>query len=270
MEKQYQEEKINLNIKIEKKYALSAMNDLHYHSSHYEIYLLLSGKQRYFIGNKFFDMHAGDIAVIKKGVLHKTQKDNGGNRILLSFNQEFLHKYFLHNSLDVLLKFFDKKAIRLESEQLLKAQALMESVIKAQKKQDEEMIFYNVLQLFILLNESNPLFNEEISNSVFAKTLEYVDKNFNQITCLEDVSNALFISKYHICHLFKTNLDITFNNYLLKIKLKEAKRLLINTNHSVTKIASLCNFTNSTYFCYVFRNQIGVSPTKYRKQNKKS
>ncbi len=269
MEKQYQDQQINRNIKIEKEYALSKMNDLHYHSSHYEIYLLLSGKQRYFIGNKFYDMHAGDVALIEKGTLHKTQKNIGGNRILLSFNHDFLEKYFSDNSLNILLKFFEKKAIRLENKQLPHAQSLMENIITAQKKEDDESVFYNLLQLFILLNNCNALLNEEFSsNSVLAKLLDYVDKNFQNISCLEDVSKALFISKYHICHLFKTKLDITFNNYLLKIKLKEAKRLLLSTDYNVTKIAILCNFTNSAYFCYVFRNQMGVSPTKYRKQNK--
>ena len=267
MEKQYKDEQINRNVKIEKEYALSTMTDLHYHSSHYEIYLLLSGKQRYFIGNKFYDMHAGDIALIEKGVLHKTQKNIGGNRILLSFNHEFLERYFSNDSLKILLKFFEKKAVRLENAQLSQAQSLMENILSAQKKYDDESVFYNLLQLFILLNNTNPLLTEEFSNnSVLAKLIEYVDKNFKQITCLDDVSKALFISKYHICHLFKTNLDITFNNYLIKIKLKEAKRLLLSTDYNVTEISMLSNFTNSAYFCYVFRKQMGISPTKYRKQ----
>ena len=230
---------------------------------------MLSGKQRYFIGNKFYDMHAGDIALIEKGVLHKTQKNIGGNRILLYFNHDFLEKYFSESSLKILLKFFEKKAIRLEHNQQLKAQTLMENIILAQKNDDEENIFYNLLQLFILLNNGAPLLTEDFSSdSTFAKLIEYVDKNFQTITCLEDVAKALFISKYHICHLFKTNLDITFNNYLLKIKLKEAKRLLLTTNYNVTKISMLLNFTNPAYFCYVFRTKMGISPTRYRKQNK--
>ena len=147
MKTQYQDQQINRNFKIEKDYALSTMNDLHYHSSHYEIYLLLSGKQRYFIGNRFYDMHAGDVAFIERGVLHKTQKNIGGNRILLSFNREFLDAYFSQRSLGFLLAFFQKRAIRLENNQLPQAQSLMESIITAQKKEQEESVFYNLLQL---------------------------------------------------------------------------------------------------------------------------
>lgn len=269
MTQQYQDQKISRNLKIEKEYALSKMNDLHYHSSHYEIYLLLSGKQRYFIGNTFYDMHAGDVAFIAKGVLHKTQKNIGGNRILLSFNHDFLEKYFSKQALSILLQFFEKRAIRLENNQRPQAQSLMENILTAQKNGKEDAVFYNLLQLFILFNNGNALLSEEVASyGVLAKLIEYVDENFQRITCLDDVANALFVSKYHICHLFKTKLDITFNNYLLKIKLKEAKRLLLSTKQTVTEIAMLCNFTTPAYFCYVFRQQVGVSPTKYRNQNK--
>ena len=95
-------------------------------------------------------MHAGDIAVIKKGMLHKTQKNFGGNRILLTFNQDFLHKYFSETSLKVLLEFFNKKVIRLENNQPDMAQNLMEKIINAQSINNEEVVFFNLLQLFIL------------------------------------------------------------------------------------------------------------------------
>ena len=269
MQDNYKDVQIKPNIKIEKQFALSNMNDLHYHSSHYEIYLLLSGKQKYFIDSNFYNMHAGDIAVINKGALHKTQKNFGGNRILLTFNQEFLQKYFSETSLKVLLEFFNKRVIRLENHQLEKAQNLMEKIIHAQSISNEEVVFYNLLQLFILLTNANTLVKEDYKNdNAFSRLIEYIDKNYHQIECLEDVSNAIFISKYHICHLFKTNLDITFNNYLLKIKLKEAKKLLASTNKTITEITQLCNFTNSSYFCYVFRRNIGISPSQYRKLNK--
>ncbi|MBQ3493727.1 MAG: helix-turn-helix transcriptional regulator [Clostridia bacterium] len=72
------------------------------------------------------------------------------------------------------------------------------------------------------------------------------------------------MSKYYICKLFSKHLQTTFNDYLLKVRLKNAETQLRETTATVSEISLHCGLNSATYFCHVFEENFGVSPLKYR------
>ena len=56
------------------------------------------------------------------------------------------------------------------------------------------------------------------------------------------------------------------NNYLGRVRLCHAMRILVQTNDSVTDIAFACGFNDSNYFSSRFHQEIGVTPMQFRKQ----
>lgn len=53
-----------------------------------------------------------------------------------------------------------------------------------------------------------------------------------------------------------------------KLKLEDAKKLLLKTDIPITEIALNVGFNDTSYFISLFKNQFGISPLKYRKTNK--
>ena len=74
----------------EKSDQRECMSDYHYHSW-FEIYSMVSGSCRYFVGDQLFSVNEGDMILIPRRVLHKTAYLSGRHeRILLNFPQEML------------------------------------------------------------------------------------------------------------------------------------------------------------------------------------
>ena len=66
---------------------------------------------------------------------------------------------------------------------------------------------------------------------------------------------------------FVKRYDQTINRFLLIIRLRVAKEKLTSGNDSISEVAIKCGFADQNYFCKVFRQQEGLTPTQYRNIN---
>jgi two-component system response regulator YesN len=98
-----------------------------------------------------------------------------------------------------------------------------------------------------------------------ASALNYIRENHKNNISLEDVSQHIYISPYYLSHLFKEELGITFVEYLTKVRIEEAKKLLKNSSMSIVAIASEVGYEDASYFSKVFKKMTGLSPNQYRK-----
>ena len=56
--------------------------------------------------------------------------------------------------------------------------------------------------------------------------------------------------------------------YLIEVRMREATRLLVETNYSVTEIAQRCGYSNMFYFCIAFKKRTRLTPTQFRNENR--
>ena len=83
---------------------------------------------------------------------------------------------------------------------------------------------------------------------------------------LEDVANYVDRNPSYFSHLFITKTGSSFTEVLAGIRLKEAKRLLIETRKPVKEIALLVGYQNANYFSRMFREAYDMSPREFRMQ----
>ncbi len=96
--------------------------------------------------------------------------------------------------------------------------------------------------------------------------LHYVKENFREPLTLEEVANVINLSLSRTRHLFKETTGEGFKEYLTKIRVSEAKRMLVCTNLSVVDICLYCGFQSMTPFYRAFKQLVGVTPQEYRNQ----
>ena len=94
-----------------------------------------------------------------------------------------------------------------------------------------------------------------------------MNENYAKINGIEEISENFFISKYHLCRMFSEKLGVSLITYLNNIKVQRAKELIRKGALGITEIALTVGFNSSSYFCKVFKAEMGISPTEYRKQN---
>ena len=105
------------------------------------------------------------------------------------------------------------------------------------------------------------------TNRLCASVRQYIDQHFKENITLDLLADKVSINKYYMAHAFKREYGVSPINYLIARRIREGKRLLTETDLSLSQIASVLGFSSSSYFSQSFRNAEGISPTEYRKAN---
>jgi YesN/AraC family two-component response regulator len=86
---------------------------------------------------------------------------------------------------------------------------------------------------------------------------------------LPALSDHFYISTSHLSRLFKEVSGFTFTEYMNIVRIKEAQKLLRETNFKVADIAETVGFGNIAHFGRVFKENTNITPLQYRSLNKK-
>lgn len=105
---------------------------------------------------------------------------------------------------------------------------------------------------------------EEQSESVITKAKAYIDENFSRDLSLDDVSRAVNISPYYFSKLFKEESGENFIEYLTRVRIAYAKKLLHDPALSIKEICMMSGYSDPNYFSRIFKKQEGVTPSEYR------
>ena len=123
-------------------------------------------------------------------------------------------------------------------------------------------------ELFIRIVKKNIASTME-SNPHIAKGIKYIHENYHQAINLHTLCDHLNLNTCYFCVLFKNQMDMTFSQYLNKVRINESKKLLETTNDSIIDVSLSVGFNNHNHFSATFKKLTGVTPTVYRNQFKK-
>lgn len=102
------------------------------------------------------------------------------------------------------------------------------------------------------------------SNVHLVNAIRYIHAHYAEELDLETLARNVYVSPYYISHLFRSEMGTTFSDYLTKIRLDNAKRLLME-GLSVEKTAELVGYADGNYFIKIFKKFTGVTPARYRR-----
>lgn len=120
-----------------------------------------------------------------------------------------------------------------------------------------------------LLEERNSLDFKVFSENNIIKITKYIDHNLeNPNLSIIHLQNVFGFNKNILIQLFKRNYNICPSKYIINKKLEYASTLLIETELSVTEIASKLNFSNSSKFSLNFKGKFLYTPLQFRKKYK--
>ena len=105
------------------------------------------------------------------------------------------------------------------------------------------------------------------NNRQSAAIRHYIDQHYKEKLTLEQLAEEVNVNKYYLAHAFKQEYGISPINYLIACRIREGKRLLTETDLSLSQIAGILGFSSASYFSQSFRKAEGISPVEYRKLN---
>lgn len=125
--------------------------------------------------------------------------------------------------------------------------------------------FHQIIDEFTSLRESR---NTALDASVIPNILKYMEQHVDGQLSLNSVADHFGISTGHLSRMFKEKQGVNFSDYLIRLKLETAARMLVdNKSLKVTDITSALGYSNISYFNKMFKEYFGMTPVQYRKQS---
>ncbi|WP_128658275.1 helix-turn-helix domain-containing protein [Paenibacillus sp. 598K] len=81
---------------------------------------------------------------------------------------------------------------------------------------------------------------------------------------LDKLADELGMSKVYLSQFFKEQTGANFSDYLVQLRMRRAKELLVGTSQPINRIAELAGYYSSNTFCRAFKRETGLSATAYR------
>ncbi|MBR2870849.1 MAG: helix-turn-helix transcriptional regulator [Clostridia bacterium] len=94
--------------------------------------------------------------------------------------------------------------------------------------------------------------------------MDYIRKNFRRDIKLDEISENVRYNKFYLCRVFKETTGQTIQNFILDLRINNAKVLLTKTNMPLTEIVYGSGFSSQAYFCHIFKRKMGMTPLQFR------
>ncbi len=138
---------------------------------------------------------------------------------------------------------------------------------------ESDLLNAKLLELFYYLdrdaerNRNYLELSEPKQNPIIPKVLEYLQNNVSKLVTLEELAKQTGYSPHYFHSIFTSVMGQTPQRYLLQLRIRRAKDLLIRSDRTLAQIAYECGFSSQSYFNLQFRNQTGTTPGQYRKSH---
>ena len=103
----------------------------------------------------------------------------------------------------------------------------------------------------------------------FKTMMLFIQDHYMEKISLEDIANAGNVGKTLCAKLFKKYVSRTPGEYLIFYRIQKSIELLTETNMSTTEISYATGFSSASHYTKTFRELMGCTPLKYRKENPK-
>jgi len=255
----------------------------HWHS-YFEITCVLGGKGNYFVNGQEYTMEEDDIIIFNNVEPHGWKLIGGDMKLLVMiFSPEFVAEKLSIFDTEYLKPFVERGSNfknRIGREEEVSGEirsSIWEIYHEWQQKKEGYplMIKANVLRILTMLirayqdeSKSGEMLREK-KNAMkrLEQAFNYIDDHYCEKLTLEEVASSVYMSSNYFSSYFRKVTNISFSDYVTRMRINHARELLRETDKNVTEIAMECGFNNISNFYRLYKKHVG-KPPKDEKQKK--
>lgn len=268
-----------------------------FHSHHeYEIYFFCGGDCKYLINNRIYELVPGDIILLDGMTLHKANPggESTYTRSMVHFSPTWLSELIstlgVPNLLDPFKKLnnpllrtrYDDNGQYVDK-QIKKISGLLSDINEELQRTGKKNEFLEAevkLELVQLLLRIYKMSQQELvqvtsrksEKEVHAEAIaSWIRDHFKEKISLDRISSELNLSKYYISHVFKDITGFTVMEYVMGCRLNHVKYLLeMEPELTIAEVSTSSGFESIAHFSRYFKEKVGLTPTRYRKNKLKT
>ena len=235
--------------------------------SYTELFYITGGDGRFQIDDEQFPVQAHQLVIVNPNIIHTELSYEAhpleyivlgieGLEISIPGTNEDRYCVYtfsaMNKVLDCMCSILQEMQNR-ETEHLVACQAYMDILVV--------QLMRNTGTSMTQVSDSSP------TNRQCAAIRRYIDSHYKEPLTLDLLAAEANVNKYYLAHAYKQTYGISPISYMIARRIREGKRLLVETDLSLSQISGILGFSSASYFSQSFRKAEGISPLEYRKSN---
>ena len=245
----------------------STLRNVHRHAL-YEVHIVISGSQRYEIGNEMITVSSGELLLIAPRTNHLAvgeSEDSKKRAVNFAITEDCeLASRLAHISSHAVAKAPEKLLYLLDSldEEQTRCEAFSDKL--------SELISLECILLILRtvgVSDGKTPSDTTTPDVRVAIAKQFIVDNIQYDFTMTELASYCHLSSKHLSRLFRKAEDCTIAEYIRLHKIKRIKSLLAESDMSIKKISEKMNFSSEYYLNSFFKKHTGMTPGAYRKSS---
>lgn len=241
---------------------------LHNHNDINEILLFLKGNCEFHVEGSVYSLKPFDIIVARSDEMHRIRHKEPltcYERIVINIHNSFFTKYDCME----FKKIFTSRphgennlipshiAINSNIIEIINA---LDHTLSIDKNVPEIVVKSKIIELLYSLSKLSPTSEKDNTQNIqFKKILFYINENITSPMTLDSIAKKFYITKYHLCHIFKKQTGFSINKYIAHKRILLVRELY-SQGKTLLEASSEAGFCNYSSFYKIYKNETGKSP----------
>jgi AraC-like DNA-binding protein len=255
-----------------------------HHHPEYELVLITRGRGKRMVGDQISRFENNDLVFVGAYTPHEwlcdseyfnTSEGFSGEGIVIQFLYDFLGEKFFEIPENLILKKFllgSTRGYEFYGQSKEKIRILMIQMAEMNNF-DRLQALFSIFNIFNSSKDyhilSSPTFTEPFylnENEPMQKALKFILQNCHMPVQVKDLLKITNMSNSSFCTAFKSTYRMTFKDYLLKVRVGYACKLLSDSSQTISRVAYKSGFENLSNFNRQFKKIKGITPSQFLKE----
>jgi AraC-like DNA-binding protein len=251
-----------------------------------ELVYIRSGTGNHQVNGQAYAVQRGDLLFMNVGDSHSFQVNRDLEYLNILFEPDFFSEQLsaadsTHNFLS--LKLFQEfhgnlekpmPLVKFRGKRMMELEELLETMYREYCGKNcgyRAMLkgYATLLLAMTFRTMQDHLQNSNLRDAyhMLPQLLTYIERHYAGHITLQDLAKQSYYSPYYISKVFTECFGFTFSEYVQQIRLREAKRRLLETEDTVESIGRSVGYSDKTQFFRLFKQAFGMTPQELRKTN---
>lgn len=251
----------------------------HYHE-YLEILYVVSSSLTVTVNKHEYEVESGDMLILIPGDVHSMATRKGCRYICLQSDTDFLFSSALTNSdLHYIMPYTLANNIqaRLFKAQTLDSTAIPKLIYDIASEYAARNNFYKLsirsnlsaVALYVFrywdsLTESGENKARSVAPARLEEAIKYIEVHYADDLTAEYLAEMSEMSYSYFSRFFKSSMGQSFSEYLNAVRVKNAEKLLLKNELTISEVALAVGFSNTSYFIAQFKKHLHITPKKYK------
>lgn len=260
---------LQFSIRFEVVDDVNFYSPFHWHN-HIEALCVLDGQIDFKVEERKYLLESGDMVIVNSEKIHSSKLRGHARYILLQVPLSAFEG--IYDGIENVVfkeKLLDSET-KIFSPHLEKMLKCVDSKAPEQRIKFVSLMYDFCYQMLVSLQveQKSSALNSYYGINRISPVLAYVEKEFRKKINLGDAAGIINVSPEHLCRLFKKYTDMTFNEYLMSLRISAFYQALLSTDQKIAALLEECGIANYKVFMREFKKTFGKTPEAIRNERR--